>query len=432
MAKLSGSVGEGGLNTKHDVALVKLMLSVIKTEKGLPYLGERYDGNFGPQVGKAIIAFQSDNSAGKKVIPGVPPDKEGLILPGGETWSKLSAALPVPLQAVRSNAGVSVVYLEQSSPELQASIGRIQGDKSNLKGEFASSLIKVVRDFHAETGLVLSLNGKTGGWRDFDMQVSLVSQGGPGESIHHYGRAVDLGFNGLQWVDSAGNRVKDANLGTLNPTPDKTQRGEFWAVRMKAMQRVAGLFPTSAFGGGDLAHVQDLEDRPLDSAASLVALMQAVGPRKMKWELFEMTPTRYKCDFGLGGEKYMVGRAVDIWCIDPNSQRWRKENKNPFKKFQDDSEPVGFELKKEDLTKALNAKMKADEKFSVDAFLGPTPGKRKKDALRAADITDAEMRKVHELIRGEFEAAADNWNKWKPVLYPGEARRPVHTPAKRR
>lgn len=315
---------------------------------------------------------------------------------------------------------------------MQSSIGRIQNDKSNLRSELAASLIKVVQDFHLQTGLVLSLNGKTGGWRDFHMQVSLVSQGGPGESIHHYGRAVDLGFNGLKWVDPAGNRIKDANLGTANPTPDKTQRGEFWAVRMKAVQRVAGLFLTSAFGGGDLAHIQDLEDRPLDSAGSLVTLMQAVGPRKMKWELSEMTPTRYKCDFGLGGDKYMVGRAVDIWCIDPNSQRWRQANTEPFKKFDDDGEPVGFELKKEDLAKALNAKMNADQKFSVDAFFGTNPGKRKKDALTVADITEGDMRKVHELVRGEVEAAADNWRKWKPVLYPSDARRPVHMPARRR
>lgn len=109
MAKLSGSVGEGGLNTKHDVALVKLILSAIKTAKGPTYLEARYDGSFGPQVGKAIAAFQADNSVGGRVVPGAPADKPGLILPGGETLAKLSAKVPAQLQAARTSAGISVV-----------------------------------------------------------------------------------------------------------------------------------------------------------------------------------------------------------------------------------------------------------------------------------------------------------------------------------
>ena len=44
---------------------------------------------------------------------------------------------------------------------------------------------------------MITVNKPFGGWRDYDMQVPLASQGGPGETIHNYGRAVDVGFLGI-------------------------------------------------------------------------------------------------------------------------------------------------------------------------------------------------------------------------------------------
>ena len=51
---------------------------------------------------------------------------------------------------------------------------------------------------------MLSVQEPFGWWRSLDMQVGLSSDGGPGESIHNYGRAVDMAFRGLKWVDTTG------------------------------------------------------------------------------------------------------------------------------------------------------------------------------------------------------------------------------------
>jgi len=40
----------------------------------------------------------------------------------------------------------------------------------------------------------------TGGWRTFEGQKGLVSDAGNGESLHHYGYAVDLTVKGLAWI----------------------------------------------------------------------------------------------------------------------------------------------------------------------------------------------------------------------------------------
>jgi hypothetical protein len=189
------------------------------------------------------------------------------------------------------------------------------------------------------------------------------------------------------------------------------------------VQRQPALYGTVAFGGGDKAHLQDLEDQPLDSVSSLIALMEAVGPRKMKWEPFEMTPTSYKCDLGLGGAKYLVGTALDIWVTDSNDSHWAQLLSKNDSKGKKKTLPK-FKLTKDDLIKALSVKANTTPSFSFDAYLGMREGAHRKGPLTTNDISDADMKKVHSIIRGEFEAAAANWKKWKPVLYPGSDRRP--------
>jgi hypothetical protein len=311
-----------------------------------------------------------------------------------------------------------VVYLDMGIATQRASIGSLQRSGTNLVAEFAAKLIKLVTDFYAQTGIVLTVQEPFGWWRTFDMQVGLASQGGPGETIHNYGRAVDIAFHGLKWV-TPGGRVQGPMKGDLTDgTLTSQQQNEFWAARLKVVQAQPGLFGTTAFGSRDLAHIQDLEDGTLDSAGSLVALMEAVGPRKMKWELFEMTPTSYKCDLGLGGETYLVGTAIDIWVFNPADQRWQKLLKR-------DQKP-SLMLTKGELAKALNAKMKTDATFSFDSFLGTRETTHKKGELTPADISDADMKAVHLIVRGEFQAVAENWRKWRPVLYPDNNRRDKH------
>jgi peptidoglycan hydrolase-like protein with peptidoglycan-binding domain len=416
MAKLSGSVGDGGQNAPHDVALVQLMLNQAKNASGSTFLRTPYDGNYGPTLAAAIAAFQASAS-----VTLTPPEKRGLITPGGGTLPKLAAALPASLSGIRATAGVSVIYLDMGDAAKRASIAALISPQNNLRSDFSGKLVKLVSGFYDQTGIVLTLQGPNAAFRTFDMQVGLVSQGGPGETIHNYARAVDIGFKGLRWVAGLGQisgpLPGDLNVATLN---SKVQT-EFWTVRFKAVQAQPGLYATVAFGGGDKAHLQDLDDFPLDSAGSLIALMESVGPRKMKWESFEQTPTSYLCDLGLGGDKVMVGTALDIWVMNPGDKQWAAVSNNPKKPFR-----PRLKLTKADLVKVINAKMKADPTFSFDVFLGTRPGTHKKGELAPSDVTDADMKAVHVILRGEFQAAAENWAKWKPVLYPDSTRRPKH------
>jgi hypothetical protein len=434
MARLSGSVGGGGQNAPHDVALVQLMLGQVRDSKGAPFLSTFYDGRYSPALGAAIASFQTSAEVKTSSRPGASAERTGLIEAGGETLAKLGASLPAALKGIRTAAGVSVVYLDMGGVAKQASIAAILQPKKSLTPGFSAKLTKFVSDFYDQTGIVLTLQEPFGWWRSFDMQVGLASQGGPGESIHNYGRAVDIGFKGLQWVTQQG-QVRGPLSGDLTAGGlDVKVQNEFWSMRFKAVQSQSGLFGTIAFDGGDKAHLQDLEDARLDSAGSLIALLESVGPRRMKWESLEMTPTSYSCDLGLGGEKVLVGTALDVWVTDPADSRWakalREKHLNP-----------SFKLTKADLAKALNAKMKTDAKFSLDAFLGRagTPQKKraptsadagaadpKDTSLTAADVSDADMKVFHLVLRGEFQAAAENWKKWNPVWYPDQKRRPKH------
>lgn len=417
MAKISGSVGDGGLNARHDVALIRLMLSVVKDSKGAAYLSGAYDGGYLPAVGAAIAAFQADNAPAKGT-PGVTPEKSGLMVPNGETLARLSAALPVSLKGVRTTAGISVVYLDMGADARRASLDALKHPDNKLDTDFAAKLSNLVNDFYDQAGIVLTVQEPFGWWRSFDMQVGLASQGGPGETIHNYGRAVDMAFKGLKWVTPQG-RIQATPRGDLthDPVLKTSVQDEFWTARFKAVQQQPGLFATTAFGGGDKAHLQDLEDGSLDSVGSFIGLMESVGPGKMKWEPFEMTPTKYLCDFGLGGAKYLVGTALDIWVNDPADKRWAKT-------LQEKGLKPELKLTKVDLVTALNAKIKADPTYSFDRFLGAAAGTHKKGELTPNDVSDIDLKTVHLIIRREFEAAASNWKKWKPVRYPDDTRRP--------
>ncbi|WP_046241434.1 peptidoglycan-binding domain-containing protein, partial [Delftia tsuruhatensis] len=61
MPDIKDSVGEGGSNQVHDVALLQAMLRVVKDAKNAPYLGVDYDGSYGAQTRAALERFQNDH-----------------------------------------------------------------------------------------------------------------------------------------------------------------------------------------------------------------------------------------------------------------------------------------------------------------------------------------------------------------------------------
>ena len=407
MQSLTGSVGGGGKNAVHDVALVKFLMMVVKNSKGSSYLplGDYTDVRDG-SVSVAIRAFQQDkilvDAVSGKPKPGVLP---GLVEPGGATWTKLVAAVPDAYKNVRTTEGVTLVYFPMSPSALASAKGELQA--GGLKNEFQVKVTNLLDKFYAKSGIVVSAN-PDGLRRTFEQQMNKSSEASPGETIHNYGYAVDLGFTGLSYVSSTGatHTVDNLDRGFNKWSRIKEQ---IFAARNAIATRDLNVFPTVGLRGADLYHLQNYPDKPLDSVTSFMKLLEKVGPMKMKWRPEYMTPTDYWCDLGLGGDKYYVGASVDIWA-----------DKNALK------------LSKEDLAKALSAKLKADPKFSLDKYLvhppkpptgtGGASGANTPPKITAADIGDPDIAKVKALLKAEFIAADREWRQWAPINYTADPR----------
>ncbi len=82
---LSGSVGKGGGNDKHDAATVQQLINLFNHGERKPKgKGLVIDGLAGGKTGKAIVKFQNDTScAGESEM--------GLVKPGSTTWDSLKS-----------------------------------------------------------------------------------------------------------------------------------------------------------------------------------------------------------------------------------------------------------------------------------------------------------------------------------------------------
>jgi hypothetical protein len=315
------------------------------------------------------------------------------------------AAVPDAYKSVRTTEGVSLVYFPMSPSALASAKGEIQA--GGLKNEFQVKVTNLLDKFYAKSGIVVSAN-PDGLRRTFEQQMQKASEASPGETIHNYGYAVDLGFTGLSYVSrTGGTQTLDArDRGFNNWVRIKEQ---IFAARNTIATRDLSLFRTVALRGSDFFHLQNYADKPLDSVGSFMKLLEKVGPMKMKWRPEYMTWTDYWCDLGLGGEQYYVGASVDIW-----------------------SDQKSLKLSKEDLAKALSAKLKADPKFSLDKYLvqppkpptgtGGASGANTPPKITAADVGDPDIAKVKALLKAEFVAADREWRQWQPVNYTGDPR----------
>ena len=388
MAGLGGSVGENGKNARPDVALVQFMLAVARDANGRSYYGTSYSGHFDAGTKLAIAAF-----LGTK--------QRAVIEPNSPAWSKLLAAVPDRYKTARVMPGSGLtVYQPADRRSAETSANAIKTN-TTLNEEFRGKIARLVSEFYDQYQIALTVQSRTGGRRTFQEQVHLNSDSAPGESIHHYGHAVDIGFNGLRWINGKGDISTTDDW--LRDLPSQPHRLAFWEARNKIADRLK-LYSTIKKGGADFIHLQNYDDNLLDSVSSLMTLLELVGPKKMKWKPENMTPTDYWCDPGLGGDKYFVGTGLDIWKSTPR-------------------------LSKADLAAAANAKLKKDPSFTLDGYLGlGTPSKDAPDAgtapMRDTDITPAHLGAVQRLLRAAFEAADREWRLWKPVFYQVSARRP--------
>ena len=367
MADIKDSVGEGGTNRGHDVAMVQAMLRVVKNAKGHVYLHGIYDGSYGNQTKNAIIDFQKDYNLAPVPAPGkaAPPpgpgqEKFGLINAGGVTVQKLNAMLPPSHKDILVVEGTKTVYWPGSAADAANHEKNISND-ADLEPSFRAIVAKLVNLMFARHKIVLSLTN-TGGRRTFQKQFDLVTQpdpptqAGPGESNHNFGQAVDIGFKGFKWMRGDGSSVGPNRdtwwLNELAHFPAKS--AEMWAVRNKIAADELGLFRSNL--KGDLIHIQKFSDDNVSMRNSLADLLTRVGT--MKWSHGGV----YKCDLGGGGKHYPVGTSVQIWA---------------------GNSPV----------------TKAD----VAAAAG----------VPLAKVKDTDVKAMQQKLKAEFEAAEVKWVKWE-------------------
>jgi peptidoglycan hydrolase-like protein with peptidoglycan-binding domain len=340
MPDIKESVGHGGINRGHDVAMVQVLLQIVKNAKGHSYLGASYDGAYGNITKQAIIAFQKDQKlvaeakatpivgpgTGPGAVAGPPPasapkgapaaakapaEKEGFVAPGSPTMQKLNSMLPPNYAAIRIIEGTKLVYWSGSATAATDSASAIRS-AAGLDPTFRENVAKLVELTHQRYAIALSLPA-TGGLRTFQKQYELATQpnpptgAGPGESNHNFGLAVDIGPLGFKWIGASLLAKTEPGwwLNDLSKTyPQKAM--EIWAARNQIAFAELGMFPSAL--PGDHVHVQKFSDANVSMSRSLAHLMNQVGA--LKWQF---AGGQYKSDFGLGGPFYAVGIAERVW-----------------------------------------------------------------------------------------------------------------------
>lgn len=352
MPDITSSVGvTGSANKVHDVALVQAMLRVIKKE-ATPYLAGNYDGVYGNQTKAAISKFQTDNNlVDKKGI-----DKAGKLMPNGETIKKLNAMVPASHKTMHIIANTKTVYLEGNPLDTTAS-GRTVLSKQNLENNFKHKVFMLVWKMFEQHKIVLKVTN-TGWRRTFAEQAQLRrtnprGAARPGESNHNYGRAVDIGFEGLKWLRGDGTIVTDSYWLNRLEGVSRAKATAFWDAR----DAIALKAPISLFRlQFERIHLQSYNQATASSSRSLAKLLNTVGT--MKWA------AGYKSDLGGGKKLFPVGNAEQIWA--GNTQ----------------------------VSKAELAAAKG---------------------VSAKTIIQKDIKQMQKALKADFELADQNWKKWVPV-----------------
>ncbi len=389
MPDIKDSVGEGGANKSHDVALVQAMLRVVKDAKSAPYLATDYDGSYGGATKAAIARFQIDQKlavdpaaakvAAKAAAPGasapvpvpaaagaqaVGNEKLGFVGANSQTLQKLSAMLPATHQDMRAIEGSKLVYIAADPAGVNNSKAAISNDneyEAMFRAKLAN-LVQVMYETHKITLWVTS----DGRRRTFSEQSGLFAKGsnttkaGPGESNHNFGRAADIGMRGFKWVQGNGTIKTDNDwLSSLNAAKAGEATG-LWKLRDQ-LATTQGLHPLTF----EQIHLQSFINSQVNSGRSLAQLLTNVSKNNIQWK------TGYQADFQSQGKHWaQVGSAQDVWL-------------------------GNAKVSKADLAKARTA----------------ITGK----AVKEADIKQADVDSMRAALKEDFQAAEDNWAKWQPV-----------------
>lgn len=353
MSTILGSVGDGGANAIHDVALVQAMLQAVDDAQGRRYFDSDYDGNFGTFTKDAIIAFQRDH--------GLFQSDQGRVAPGSATLQRLVALLPATLGDMRILKDTRIVYLAASQALYSGARARFSGH-SKLRSNFRTKVVGVFDRMYEAHRIALTVNATIGHYRTFDQQDKRGSKGvGPGESYHNFGLGADVAFNTLHFIKPDGTTMPggSSELNILEGL-DRITWEKFWEAR-DVIARGQRLFPIRK---DDRAHLQD--DLGKSAGRSLVALLNL--HRTMKWDArlaaTSGIPNIYKSDLGMGVKPLEVGTARQIWHSKAT-------------------------LTKQNLAKALG--------------------------VRPTQIKQTDVEKLKKALRAEFEWAERNYKRWRPI-----------------
>ena len=394
MQNLTGTVGEGGANARHDAALVQAILVRTQRPRDLDpreaaYL-DRIDGECGDRTNRALRQFQYDRvfvDASSRVSHSVDGAVAGRVAPGDVTWKKMLAAVPRESADLRVLAGGTAVYVAATSERRDAAVARVGG--LTFQPRFRASVTAVINRVFEKHGIAISVCAD-GDRRTFDTQYGLLVSGrnvthnGPGESNHNFGQAVDLGFDGLCWLrpDGAIAEDEDSLLHQLDPAQTATgQALLFWNVIRSSGQEL-GLFRGPE---ADRPHLQAWNDSTIDMAARLAAHLTRSGT--MRWSARHHgahQPATYQCDLGLGGRLFDVGTAAQIWS------------------------------RQATVTIAMLTDARTQGAPAAAGSTGPrAPGVRVHASRAPAPVVTAlDVTATRGALRAEFEAADRNWQSW--------------------
>jgi len=369
MPDITDSVGETGTNKTHDVALVQAMLKTIKNAKGASYLTTNYDGVYGKNTKAAIIAFQTDNKTTSAT-----GDTAGLVKTGGATITKLNDLLPADRKTMRIVDGMKTVYLEGDAAVAKAKADAVAAD-AELDAAFRTKISQLVNSMFATHKIVLSI-APQGGRRTFAQQAALsaaVTGAGPGESNHNFGMAVDIGFDGLKWLQGDGTvKTDDSWLNTLAKVK-AAEFSKFWEVRNDiALKAPVSVFKTKK--AGDLIHLQNFDDTAVSYGRSLATLLDTAGA--FRWQAQAGSPNTYKTSMG-GTKFFNVGTSKQVWAQNAT------------------------------ITKAMLAEVKTAKE--------PLVGGKPKKVWKEADIKATDLADMKKTLKGEFETAEAKRATWKAV-----------------
>jgi len=385
MADIKDTVGEGGANAAHDVALVQAMLRQVKDAQQQPYFGGDYDGQYGKNTKAAIESFQID----QKLLPPKGKDGKTLLAVGGPTIQKMSAMLPATHKDLWIIPATQTIFLAAAQVDADAGHAAVTA-LPHTDPVFQMKAAGVVKQVYKDYKLALTV-APLGGRRTFAEQAAIPigkTKVGPGESNHNFGRAVDLGFRNFQWLKADGTIVKDTPwIAKLEKQKGEAAGDEIWDARDVPV-KAAGLFVLTPVGFRDRIHVQSFDENAVNMGNALARLMTTVST--FKWVNQGGRPKVYASDIGLGaGVQMRIGSARAIWDLQAKV----------------DPIDVAAAVNKAQVPLANARLIWAGKAPQNNAVFKP---------IAAGDIQPGDIDSLKKALKKCFELADQHFLKWKP------------------